>query len=1120
MEANPWEYGKQLGRAVLSDAGLLRAMAYARGKGAQRVSISLQIDPEAGALQDLLWERIIFANGVEDVPFAASTTFALSRRIPSETEAPPPREGAFRLLLVLSSPKELDSAPDGAPMGKIDLAAEITSLRAAWDSLVRRGLLQVTILGRVSDELRTELADAGYSVAQGPATIDAIADRLSSADSLHLISHGAFKDGVASLLLENPEGRATTVSEKDFLAKLGERSLRLVFLQACQSATRQPGIANVLSGLAPKIALRASAVVAMQDFVRIDDARRFAQEFYDTLLSTGCADLAANAGRRALYRPDSGNWAIPALYLAPKADPLWQPDAILGAVQDLAEQFRAKPDAAAPFPIEVIRQFPDVSSKMETSPPGPRMRVFEAVSSALFPETGPRSPIVVITGNYGRAKTAQLNGLYTHFAARASQDGVLPLFALVSEFQPTDDTPALALANAISKTYGKLGIDLPARALVKRLSQPFVLCVDGDTDSDGRRRTFVFECLKEISEGRTDVSAVVTLDEQAIAHIPALNTKDTTDEIPILLVQLLSPSTVTQYLNQFGQTHKALLTSIQRANLFDLAGVPWLLGHLLRQSGRGVLSRSGVIARVVNGNFATTNLPAGVRRVVQDLLGKIAWSMQAHQTIRLDGARLYEVMDQVRGRRELQLEQLKTFALDTRILSPSDEDGVRFSYPGFQSYCCAQHLLDCDDGMTSRLDDVTATLGRRSRVRLWEDTLVLLSGMTDSPNRLVRRVLAGSSMSFGEHAFLAARCIHEAKLGGRTIAEDVLAQVLDSLIWRSTPMKEPSAAVRVQATECLGLLQHPASIPHLVSIAVEPVRLTEDGKPAYELSGLRQAALQVLLTMQDEAEAYVTSLANGPEAEPSELALPPLIKSWRAGDCGAMRATFERNVDGLSAIIAFILAAMGGRENMDFLARQMLNPSATEDTLWAIADSLLLFNPADVTRQVLPKMRATPHVHAHAAYIVGKLRVAGPDSEETKFLNECLSSKSVTTQGVALRALAQLGVTTYRELSEWMATGQWDRLAYSNTITAPKKGNERLSLQFYALESLRLIGTDESLKTLRAARNLRRDGKPVSQRANELVQLSYEVSEDVYWRITGGLEGDLYDPEDRPTIGR
>src|SRR6185436_14349337 len=235
-----------------------------------------------------------------------------------------------------------------------------------------------------------------------------ISDALSSFDSLHLICHGAFKKGRASLLLEDPEGRSALISEDDFLPKLGTRSLRLVFLQACQSARREPGVSNVFSGLAPKIARRAAAVVAMQDFVRIDDASRFAQEFYDTLLATGSASQAASAGRLTLRRPDSGNWAIPALYLAPNAEPLWQPDAILAASQDLAARFREQHNYAMHFPVEVIRHTAGESSKMETSPPGPRVAVFEAVEAALATSGGERSGVVVLAGNSGRAKTSQL----------------------------------------------------------------------------------------------------------------------------------------------------------------------------------------------------------------------------------------------------------------------------------------------------------------------------------------------------------------------------------------------------------------------------------------------------------------------------------------------------------------------------------------------------------------------------------------------------------------------------------------------------------------------------------------------------------------------------------------
>jgi hypothetical protein len=1119
LESSPWEYGRQLGLAVFTDTGLQRALAYARGKG-ECVSFSLQLD--APDLQDLLWERLILVSGGEELPFAASATVSLSRRIPSETHALPPREGPFRLLLMISSPDELANVPDSSPMKSLDYAAEVGGLRAAWDPLVQRGLMRVSILGRLPEPLAADLNKAGYRVFAKAATLDTLADLLSSFDSLHLISHGAFKNDRASLLLETPEGRAASTTEDDFLAKFAERSLRLIFLQACQSATRQPGVPNVLSGLAPKLAGRAAGVIAMQDFVRVDDARRFAQEFYDTLLSTGYADRAANAGRRTLYRPDSRSWAIPALYLGPKADPLWQPDAVLRAVQDLADQFRAKPDLSAPFPIEVIRQWPGISSKMETSPPGPRVRVLEAVSGALFPENGKgkRSPIVVIAGNYGRAKTAQLYMLYAYYANQISRaDGTLPFFVRMSEIEPSDDAPELVIARAISKTYKSCGIDLPMTLLVARLQQPFLLCLDGDQAADGRQRDAAFDALKQMTERFPQASAAVTLDEQVIGQLPALRATGPETDIPILLVQLLSPTTVAQYLTGFGDKFQPLLTSIQAANLFDLAGVPWLLGNLIRQSNRGALSRSGVIARVVNGNLAASTLPGGIRRLVEELLGRIAWELQTRQKIQLDALRLYEILDQVRGRREVPLDQLKAYALETKILAPSDEDGVRFSYPGFQSYWCAQHLLRTGRDFTGRLDDITATLGRRSRVRLWEDTLVLLAGMMDSADPLIRRIIAGSSMSYGEHAFLAARCIHEAELatGTRTaVQDDVIAQVLDALVWRSTPMKESSASVRIRATESLALLKHPSSVPHLVSLAVERVRPTFTGQPTFELSGLRHAALQVLLSMQTEAEAHVRNQAAGKFATPEGQALAALIDAWRKGDSNTLRELYETtSVEGVPAVVVFALGTLGGDDNRAYLAEQIVNPDAAEDTVWSIADTLLLFDPQTVTRDAVTRMRKVPGLHLQAAYMIGRLRVAAPGSEEEAFLVECLQSPDVLTRGVALKALAQLGHGDYRELCELIVKDAWKQVAKSKALTVPNKSADRMQLRAFALESLRLIGTKESLVALREARTWRPEGGASDREATHLMQLSYAVSEDIYWRITGGLEGDYFEAAER-----
>ncbi|MBA2356568.1 MAG: CHAT domain-containing protein, partial [Acidobacteria bacterium] len=448
-ESSPWEYGRRLGDALFADAGLRRALAYARGL-APRVSLCLQVD--APSLQDLLWERLILVDGGQETVLATDSRVALSRRIPSETPALPPGRGAFSLLLVLSSPVELQRTPEGS-LQPLDVSAEVSALREAWTPLVERGQLRVTILGRLEEALAASLRQAGYDVDSEPATLDAIVDRLDSVDSLHLIAHGTFKNGRATLLLENVEGGAAATPEDAFVSRLGHDTLRLVFLQACKSAARQPGALNVMSGLAPKLTGRAAGVVAMQDFVRMEDARRFAQAFYDALLRSGNADEAANAGRRAIYRPDSGNWAIPAVYLAPKATCLWQPDPVLKAIHELAKKFKGRSDAKHPFPIEAIRQWPDISSKMETSPPGPRVRIRDAVDAALCPPQGEGSAIVVITGNHGRAKTAQLQALYVHHAGQLQRDSDrLPFYVHLSAIPAGDEALEEVLAEGIALT--------------------------------------------------------------------------------------------------------------------------------------------------------------------------------------------------------------------------------------------------------------------------------------------------------------------------------------------------------------------------------------------------------------------------------------------------------------------------------------------------------------------------------------------------------------------------------------------------------------------------------------------------------------------------------------------
>src|SRR5688572_15469655 len=127
-EANPWEYGRRLGECLFADANLRRFLAYARGPAGNRVSLTLQIDPEALAAHDLLWERLIYSYGQEEEALAASSRFAFSRIIPSEDPTTSPvGEGPFRLLLVIATPLELEES--AGALKAIDIAAEVKSLR-------------------------------------------------------------------------------------------------------------------------------------------------------------------------------------------------------------------------------------------------------------------------------------------------------------------------------------------------------------------------------------------------------------------------------------------------------------------------------------------------------------------------------------------------------------------------------------------------------------------------------------------------------------------------------------------------------------------------------------------------------------------------------------------------------------------------------------------------------------------------------------------------------------------------------------------------------------------------------------------------------------------------------
>ncbi len=236
------------------------------------------------------------SDGASPVPLAADPKTPFSRHLPTEHPfGRPVFQRPLRLLAAVANPPGLD----GFGCDPLDVEKEKENLRTALKGIPAEDL-EITFL-------------------DGPVTRAALAKALGGGPHiLHLVAHGHFDPDLgASLYLEAEEGgKVEPAAEADVVGLLPEcrESLRLIFLASCESAKRGDG--DAFRGLAPKlVAAGVPAVVAMQEEVEIEDAGRFAAEFYGHLLKEGVVDLAANHGRAALLAEGSPDAGAPVVFL-------------------------------------------------------------------------------------------------------------------------------------------------------------------------------------------------------------------------------------------------------------------------------------------------------------------------------------------------------------------------------------------------------------------------------------------------------------------------------------------------------------------------------------------------------------------------------------------------------------------------------------------------------------------------------------------------------------------------------------------------------------------------------------------------------------------------------------
>ena len=296
--------GERLFASLFADPVLREAWAECRGRAARR-RIRLRVDTLAPELHALPWELLqedgMLLTAGADTPFSRYLPIALPWGSLVE-------ERPIRVLAALSNPADLEIYN----LTAVDVTAERESLIAAFQE--------------AGDAIQVDFLDP-------PITLERLDEALRQSGGyhiLHYVGHGAFgvRHGLAVLYLQDKDGNTQIVSDDALIGMLARLPVRprLIFLAACQSATRATG--DAFRGLGPKlVAAGAPAVLAMQDSVSLATARQVGAVFYRRLVESGAVDCALNAARSALLTSERPDAAVPVLFMRLKSGQLWSAEA-------------------------------------------------------------------------------------------------------------------------------------------------------------------------------------------------------------------------------------------------------------------------------------------------------------------------------------------------------------------------------------------------------------------------------------------------------------------------------------------------------------------------------------------------------------------------------------------------------------------------------------------------------------------------------------------------------------------------------------------------------------------------------------------------------------------------
>ena len=1170
------ESGRRLFELLTEDDQVAGAWAMIRGSAPQR-RIRLSIDAAAAELNPIPWELLRDPGDLEGsvgVNLAAADATPFSRYIAGAQDyTPPVAPQRVKILAAIANPAGLERYG----LQAIDVEAEWAALQAAVAGLnvELRLVAQPCTLEAIEEELRAGahvlhiVAHGAYNKSDQRAVIF-LANRNNQVRFLHADEHAEalarhLRDSAPrndfssekSHFWDSSGPRNDFSPKKSHFSDFPEASLRLVFLASCETATYNPS--DAFSAFAPRL-VRAGvpAVLAMQDLVPVETARAFAQVFYRQLLRHGLVDLAANQARAAMLSGQRPGAHIPVLFMRLADGRLLAPSPARTALTTILadEEFAwfspapkspgATPwsEGYLPLPIEVVHltgQQNLHSFERQEMEPTASIDILQAINE-IFPagdwsataDERRRPTVIALAGGYGTNRTTQLKRIVWQTAQDSlrpdAPDLIVPVYVSLDRWSAAQLSAGDPISDLARTALRRHWPDMDAQEAASRLagSSPTLRFVFHNSDNlTDPELLMALKQLRLFIDRHPQHQFVFGISPQRLAQDLFAGV-----DLHVLILQPLDRRKLRHFLQGLPADDPAglpLLRRLDQSGLYDLAAIPWFMLNLVENARRGQYPKSrtqvlqhmveDALAEVVeilavDGRERSLTRQGTVVDHIERILYALAWRMQSNLASTLPLSEAFTLMKQIRGDREYSLEELTDALVQRKLLAIEGRDSLRFAYSRIQAYCCAQTIVQRNDRQR-RLDDITSTLGRLSRLHWWEETLVFACGMMADDTRALEQFMSaivyGMNLLESDRTYLAARCLSEIPTyGPATRTLTVLTEtVTAALIWRLCNQNEPNSVQRSRAATLLGQIATPTALKQLARTAYGKPRLDRQQQPDYDYSNVRMAAVIGLLRMTSASQAELLL--------PIDPVLIELLHHWQSQNVSALSGwlyqTDNASAQGLAALALGDLHMQlklhpDGQQQaeaaLNALAEAFLLRKLDQATQWAVTYALATVDLPAVKRAVLDPFFSDEAAYAQSpeerlqhykclAYLIGLLRWQDPMARQFLLQRGMLEAEDAMLAAVSIDALARLADRRDKPLLERVAMGCPD----SDFMPCFKylSPADQVYLQRKATDALAVVGDAESIALLRENR-----GDPANW-SPELEMALYRTSEEIYWRL-------------------